>query len=96
MSVKNQLTGGGFQDAEGNPFANGYFIMQLTKDGQVNGNTLLAGGYQIKILLDSSGNVVTSPAQSVWPNDVITPATSYIVSGYAASGHRELTHNTRY
>ena len=87
MAVKNQLSGGAFQDAVGNVLANGYLILQLSQDAQVNGNTQVVGGYEITINLDASGNVVTSPAQSVWPNDVLSPAgTFYNVSGYTASG----------
>ncbi len=87
MSTKVQLTGGNYQDAAGNVLANGYLIMELSQDGQVNTSTELAAGRKIKIFLDSSGNVVTSPPQYVWPNDVITPPnTFYIVSAYTFAG----------
>lgn len=87
MSVKNQITGGAFQDATGNLLVNGYLLFELSQDGQVNGSTELAAGFKIKIPLDASGNVVTSPTYSVWPNDVITPInTFYNVSAYSAHG----------
>jgi hypothetical protein len=87
MSTKVQLTGGNYQDAAGNPLANGFLILELSQDGQVNTSTEVAAGRKIKILLDSSGNVVTSPPQYVWPNDVITPSnTFYIASAYTAAG----------
>jgi hypothetical protein len=86
--AKTQLTGGAFQDAEGNVLANGYILMQVNQDEQINGtNGQLCAGVQIKILLDSNGNVSQSPAQSVWPNDQLTPSGSwYIVYVYSAAG----------
>lgn len=87
MATKNQLSGGGFQDATGAPLANGYLQMELSQDAQVNGNTQVFAGYTITINLDANGNVVSSPAQSVWPNDVLSPAgTFYNVSAYSAAG----------
>lgn len=87
MATKVQLTGGAFQDPEGNPLANGYLIMELSQDSIANSTDQICAGFKIKITLDSSGNVVTSPAQYVWPNDVLSPAgTFYMVSGYSAVG----------
>jgi hypothetical protein len=87
---KVQLSGGAFQDALGNVVANGYIIMQLSQDAQVTGASpeiQITAGRTLKINLDSSGNINASPAQSVWPNDVLTPAnTYYIVSVYTAAG----------
>lgn len=74
MSTKLQLSGGNFQDPLGNALASGYILLQLSKDAQVNSNTQLTSGKTIQVLLDSSGNVVASPAQSVWPTDAMTPA----------------------
>ncbi len=86
MSTKNQIIGN-FQNPAGNPLANGYLLMHLSQDGQVNGTSQITSGAKIKILLDSSGNIITSPLQSVWPNDVITPSTTtYTVTAYSASG----------
>jgi len=87
MATKNQVSGGGFQDALGNVVANGYMLFSLSQDSQVNGSTQIAAGYTVKINLDSSGNIITSPAQYVWPNDVLTPnGTFYNVSVYSAVG----------
>jgi hypothetical protein len=88
MSSKVQLIGGAFQDVEGNPLANGYLLMQLSQDASVaSPASQIAAGYVVKIQLDANGNVVTSPAQSVWPNDVLSPAnTFYSVSAYTAVG----------
>lgn len=86
-SITNQLIGGGFQDVLGNPLSDGYLILELSQDAQVNGNTQIAAGYKITINLDANGNVVISPAQFVWPNDVmLPPGTFYIVSAFSSSG----------
>lgn len=88
MSTTVQLTGGAYQDIQGNPLANGYLIMQLSQDASVaSPASQIASGYTVKIQLDGNGNVITSPAQYVWPNDVLSPAnTFYIVSAYTATG----------
>lgn len=87
MSTTNQLNGGSFQDSLGNVLVKGYLILELSQDAQVNGNTQLVAGYTVKILLDGNGNVTASPAQYVWPNDVMSPSsTFYIVSAYTANG----------
>lgn len=86
MSTKIQLTGGAFQDPSGNPLANGYLLLLLSQDAQVDSDQI-AAGRELKISLDQNGNIVTSPAQYVWPNDVLTPAnTFYTVSAYTAEG----------
>lgn len=87
MATKNQLAGGAFQDCLGNVLANGYLVMELSQDAQVNGSTQVVSGYKVQIQLDGSGNVKTSPAQSVWPNNVLSPAsTFYIVSAFTQNG----------
>lgn len=87
MATKNQITGGGFQDALGNILANGYLLFELSQDAQVNGTTQIAAGYTVRINLDSSGNVATSPAQFIWPNDVLSPnGTFYLVSAFSTIG----------
>ena len=87
MSTKVQIIGGAFQDPAGNPLANGYLLFELSQDGLVNGSSQIAAGREIKVTLDANGNVVTSPAQYIWPNDVIIPInTFYTVSAYTSSG----------
>lgn len=87
MASKVQLTGGAFQDPAGNVLANGYLLMQLSQDAQVNGSTEIAAGIELKLPLDANGNITTTPPQYVWPNDVLTPAgTFYTVSAYTAEG----------
>ena len=87
MSTVNQLTGGVFADSEGNVLANGYLLFELNQDGFVNTNTQVCPGRVIKIPLDSGGNIVFSPAYSLWPNDVLIPSGSfYLVSAYTSKG----------
>lgn len=84
---KVQLTGGHFQDAEGNLLANGYLKMKLNQDGTVPGVCNVCSGIEISIQLDGSGSVVTSPTQSVWGNDAVMPVNSYyVVTGYTEQG----------
>lgn len=86
-ATKVQLTGGSFQDSEGNLLANGYLIMKLAQDANIAGVGNIAAGIEIKILLDVNGSVVGSPAQSVWGVDQMLPANNYYrVTGYTAAG----------
>jgi hypothetical protein len=89
-STKVQLSGGAFQDALGDVVANGHMDMQLSQDSQVTGASpavIITAGRVIRIQLDANGNVQASPAQSVWPNDVLTPAnTYYSVKVYTSAG----------
>ena len=92
-ATKVQLTGGGFQDAEGNLLANGYLEFVLSQDSSVTGVGNIAAGVTIKIQLDSVGNAASSassPAaadQYLWGNDVLnTPNTFYKVTGFTAEG----------
>lgn len=87
MASKNQLTGGLFQDAEGNPLALGYLLLELSQDAQASPNIQIAAGYTVRISLNSAGSVDTTTAQSVWPNDVLSPEnTFYNVSAYNTDG----------
>lgn len=87
MATPNQLTGGLFQDALGNPLANGYLELQLSQDSVTSDNKQVAAGHVIRIDLDSDGSVSTSPEQFVWANDALVPAnTFYNVSAFSAQG----------
>ena len=90
-ATKTQLTGGGFQDSEGDPLSFGYLKMKLSQDASVSGVGNICSGIEITIQLDVNGNVVASPAQSVWANTggVLAPInTFYKVTGYTAAGQR--------
>lgn len=93
MPAKTQLTGGSFQDAEGNLLVNGYLTMKLNQDENISGVGNVCAGIEITIQLDSVGNVASSsstpvaPDQYVWANDVMSPVNSfYRVTGYTAKG----------
>jgi hypothetical protein len=90
MSTKVQITGGAFQTPTGDPLSNGYLLFSLSQDAQVtvSGVTEQVGaGEIISVPLDDDGNIVTSPEQLIWPNDVLTPAnTFYTVSAYSSIG----------
>jgi hypothetical protein len=87
MPTKVQLTGGSFQDSEGNLLALGYLKMKLNQDESITGVGQVCSGIEITINLDASGVVVASPAQSVWGNDQMSPINSYYrVTGFTAKG----------
>jgi hypothetical protein len=87
MSSTVQLTGGNFQSSSGDLLVNGYLTFSLSQDAQVNSTTNICAGREIKVLLNASGSISTSPPQYMWPNDVMTPAnTFYIVRGYTSAG----------
>jgi hypothetical protein len=86
MATKVQLTGGAFQDSEGNVLANGYLRLYLNQDASVTGTATVCSGIYVQIALDSNGNISASPTQSVWGNDQLSPANTYYrVYGYTAS-----------
>lgn len=87
MASKNQLIGGNFQDLLGNILSNGYILMQLSQDAVTTDGTQVSAGKVVSIPLDVSGDIVVSPVQSVWPNDVLLPSgTFYIISVYSSAG----------
>lgn len=94
MSVtKTQLTGGAFQDTEGNLLVNGYLTMKLSQDENISGVGNVCAGVEVRIQLDSDGNVASSSStppvsdQYVWANDVMLPVNSfYKVTGYTVQG----------
>jgi hypothetical protein len=90
--AKVQLTGGAFQDSEGNVLNLGYLVMELSNDEQIPSTTQIGSGIKVTIELDANGNVFGTetldlPKQYVWPNDLLTPAGSYYrVTAYTAKG----------
>jgi hypothetical protein len=87
MSTVNQIVNGAFQDPEGNPLANGFLLFELSQDGVVNTSTRVCAGHTIRVPLNSSGDVPSSPIYSLWPNTVITPSTTfYTLSAYSSTG----------
>lgn len=89
MATTNQIVGGGFQDFEGNPLAAGWLVLEMSHDEQANSLTQIVAGLRIKIQLDTNGNIPTTPALNVWPNDVLLPAGSfYTVEAFRSDGTR--------
>jgi hypothetical protein len=84
--AKNQIVGGPFQDALGNPLANGYLIFQLQHDGAVTGTGMIMGNISVQIPLDANGNISGTSGGTdyyIWPNDQIVPAGgTYIIWAY--------------
>jgi hypothetical protein len=86
-ATKTQLTGGAFQDSEGNVLNLGYLIFKLNQDNSVAGVGNICAGIEVKILLNSSGSISTSPQQFIWATDVFSTVNSfYTVTGYTAAG----------
>lgn len=84
MPVTLQPVSLSFQDAAGNPIANGLVTFRL----QVDIATAVANGPQISAgkitsaALDSGGLVTVS----LWPNNVMSPPSVYFVQCYTAQG----------
>ncbi len=87
MPSKVQLIGGAFQDSEGNVLVNGYLTLRLSNDASISGVGNICSGVEITIQLDADGNVIASPAQSVWGNDNLLPVNTYYrVTGFTKAG----------
>jgi hypothetical protein len=81
-----QIVGGAFQNTEGQPLANGTLTFALSQDAQVSGQEICSGDI-VTVNLDDTGNVPTSPATDIWPNDQLSPTnTFYTISAYSAEG----------
>jgi hypothetical protein len=79
-----ELTGGNFQDGEGNLLTGGYLTFRLNQDSNVN-DSQVCSGVQVKILLDIYGSIIAG--QYVWGNDDLSPVNSYYtVTGFTANG----------
>jgi len=80
-----QLTGGNFQDSEGNLLENGYLEMELSQDASITGVGNICSGIKIRIQLDANGDAVSG--SQAWGNDVMNPPdTFYKVTGYTEEG----------
>lgn len=87
--ITNQIINGNFQDTLGNPLANGYLLFQLNQDSvdEASGHTQICAGRTIKVPLNSTGNVPSSPVYLLWINAALELAESfYMVSAYTAGG----------
>jgi hypothetical protein len=87
VAISNQIIGGGFQDAAGNPLANGTLIFELSQDEQSPTPGQIGASRKVTVTLDSTGNVPASPAVYIWANDSLNPLNSYYrVTAYTALG----------
>jgi hypothetical protein len=87
MAINNQIVGGNFTDSQGAVLANGYLLFQLSQDEQSPTPGQVAAGRIIRVDLDNTGNVPSSPAVYMFANDALTPTNSYYsVRAYTASG----------
>lgn len=79
MATPNlQIEGGSFVDLEGNPVANGYLLFTLSHDGNdPTADVQVCAGLKVKVGLNSSGSVPSSPAVLIYSNDQILPANSF-------------------
>lgn len=82
---KVTLTGGAFQDSEGNVLANGTLKFVLSQDASIAGVGSIASGIAVTVQLDANGNVAAN--QQIWGNDQMSPINCYYrVTGYSAAG----------
>jgi hypothetical protein len=87
VAISNQIIGGGFQDAAGNPLANGTLIFELSQDEQSPTPGQIGASRKVTVTLDSTGNIPASPAVYIWANDSLNPLNSYYrVTAYTALG----------
>ena len=78
-----QLDGGGFQDVEGNPLANGFLFLQLSGPAfdTATGTIQICDRWVLRVPLDANGNIVGgSDATFVWANDQMTPTNTFYMA----------------
>lgn len=80
---QRRIINGGWQDAKGNPLAQGYLTFRLVTDG--HSGVQVAAGRLVTVPLDDFGDI--SGTVLLWTNDSLTPAgTTYSIIAYTASG----------
>jgi hypothetical protein len=92
----NQITGGAFQDSEGNPLAYGTLVLTLNHDGFTDNtySTLVCAGQGIEYPLDENGNI--DGAKFAWPNDQLIDVWSGAQNAAASGGAVPAGVNTTY
>jgi hypothetical protein len=98
----NQITGGGFQDSEGNPLAEGTLVLTLNRDAYTDNTftTLVCAGQALEIALDENGNI--AGAKYAWPNDqlidvwTLAADTFYTAKAFTAEGQLAWGPNVMY
>lgn len=80
------IIGGPFQDASGNALSNGYLVFQLQHDAAAAGTGQIVGQASVRVQLNDTGSIPTSPPVNMWPNDLLVPAGgTYLVWAYDSS-----------
>lgn len=66
-----QISGGGFQDSEGNALVDGVVFFRLSADSTdiETGTQQICAGQTVSYTLDTSGNVPSG--STLWPNDLL-------------------------
>ena len=80
------ISGGEFQDSEGNPLANGTLMLKLSWDSTetvTTPNGTVYAGPRIKIALDATGNC---PSTAIWSNAELAVSTYYSVNLFDVNG----------
>jgi hypothetical protein len=87
---KTALTGGRFQDSQGNPLSLGYLVFKLSHDSNVavfgspTGEQVVAGR-NTKMYLNMNGSL--NSGYSIWANNILAPSGSfYGVRAFNSSG----------
>lgn len=81
------ITGGGFQDCEGNPLAMGFLTLELNTvcTDASTGTFQICPGEVVSYPLDANGNI--SGTQYVWSSDLLLPTgTLYRMIVYTSKG----------
>ena len=82
--AKINISGGNFQDAEGNALAGGLLVLTLDSAAVVIGTGQVVNNLPLFITLDGTGNAPSTP---IWFNDQLSPTgTAYSVTLFSASG----------
>ena len=81
-----------FQDTDGSPVSLGYLLIHLVDDAKASSGQVCSK-IKTQIFLDSSGNVLGSPA--FWQNSALTPSTLYYVLEVYSQGGQLLSGPTK-
>lgn len=93
----NELSGGSFQDSEGNRIAGGTLVLTLNRDSYTDDtySTLVCAGQSFEYTLDDNGNVdavFSEPPVGAWANDALIDVwtlatdTYYMAKVYTSEG----------
>jgi len=86
------ISGGNFQDGDGDPLSNGWILMRMSQDVRDPSTmTQIVSGTTIRVPLGPTGSVSGTPR--VWSNDTLQPSGSfYRVTAYDSDGDQVWSH----